>query len=486
MERLKELPTASLWDIFEHLAHIPHASGNEKEIAHWILDFAQKHDIEGTLDQVGNVILHQKATKGLEHLPIICMQGHIDMVAVKGETSKHDFSKDPLELKIVEINEIPFVTANDTTLGADDCIGVAAALAIMSDPDLEHGELEALFTIGEETSMVGMSALEPNKLGCKYLLNLDSENDQEVTIGCAGGEDAHFEIPLSYVDQTEFSSIRLSLIGLIGGHSGIEIYKHQANAIQTLALVLKEISKQYPIYLQSFTGGTFRNAIPNEATVVFATSKENIKPIEELCSKLEADLKKQYEKTDPNLILMIETDLKESFKTISLEDTKKVIEIISSMPNGVITMSKKYKDIVETSSNLGIIKTLDGKITTESLMRSFIDTTPVCNILSNIAKQHGVKVTFSNKYQGWTPKQDSKLVKIFEKIYEDFNFKKPKVTIIHAGLECGIFISKYPNVDVISFGPTIIGAHTIKEKVSIYSVEKFYGLLLELINEIKE
>ena len=198
MDRLNDLPTAKLWEIFQELAKIPHASGNESHIAGWILKFAKKNHIEGQLDKAGNVILRKKASKGFEHAPAVCMQGHMDMVAVRGENSRHDFSKDPLKLKIVEIKDIPYVTADNTTLGADDCIGVAAALAIMTDPDLEHGPLEALFTVGEETSMVGMNAFEANQLKCRYMLNLDSENDEEVTVGCAGGEDARFEFPLNY------------------------------------------------------------------------------------------------------------------------------------------------------------------------------------------------------------------------------------------------------------------------------------------------
>ena len=484
MDRLNDLPTAKLWEIFQELAKIPHASGNESHIAGWILKFAKKNHIEGQLDKAGNVILRKKASKGFEHAPAVCMQGHMDMVAVRGENSRHDFSKDPLKLKIVEIKDIPYVTADNTTLGADDCIGVAAALTIMTDPDLEHGPLEALFTVGEETSMVGMNAFEANQLKCRYMLNLDSENDEEVTVGCAGGEDARFEFPLNYQSYDRYSAVTLSLAGLTGGHSGIEIHKKRANAIQTLALILREIGNHYNISLQKISGGTFRNAIPNEVSAVIGCAGSDCGDLIKLCKELENGVKEQYAKTDPNLILLAEAESVSSFRGISHDDTMNIIETLCEMPDGIIRMSDEFSDTVETSCNLGLIRTLEDKITTESLMRSFIDTRPVCNILDSIAEKHHVSVAFSNKYPGWTPDKNSSLLKTYCRIYEDFNFKKPAVCVIHAGVECGLMLNKYPDIDVISFGPTITGAHTVDEKVSVYSVEKFYGLLIELIGEL--
>lgn len=484
MERLKEIPTANLWKIFTELSKIPHASGNENAIANWILQFAQKNNITGFIDDTGNVILRKKATKGCENKPSVCLQAHLDMVAVKGKNSYHDFLKDPLKLRIIEIKDEPFVTATDTTLGADDCIGVAAALATMTEKDIDHGPIEALFTIGEETAMVGANGLKEGILKAKYLLNLDSENDSEVIIGCAGGCDAQFTFDLKY-EQKNLSCFSLVLTGLTGGHSGIEIHQKRANAIIVSSLILKHLNSKFnSLQLKSINGGSFRNAIPNQIECQFGISNSEVDLLKEEIQKIEQETKDQYSKTDPNLQIILADNISDN-NYITKEVTEKIIKVISSMPDGVLTESSDFKDVVESSINIGIIRTNENELVTKSLMRSLIDTAPIANVLTKIAEVNNIKLEIGNKYPGWTPAKTSFLLNKYKTIYQDFNFVEPKVSVIHAGVECGIILSKYKNLDIISFGPTIIGAHTIDEKVSVYSVEKFWGLLLEMLQNIE-
>lgn len=485
MERLNDLPTAGLWNIFQELSKIPHASGNEKAIAGWICSFAEKNGIEAFTDQAGNVILRKKASEGCENSPSVCMQGHMDMVAVKTPESSHDFAKDPLSLKIEEINDIPYVTADGTTLGADDCIGVAAALAVMTDPELRHGPLEALFTVGEEVSMVGMNELAPGLLRSSLMLNLDSENDEEVTVGCAGGEDARFRFPLTQAASRMVRRIEVTLSGLTGGHSGIEIHKNRANAICVLSRILKTAADKYSVSLQEFTGGTFRNAIPVSASAVIYCEPDRCDEIRTLLNDAFTSFSEKYAQTDPGMNLTVELSEQEEELAATDSDTSaSILNTICEMPDGVITMSDEFEDRVETSCNLGLIRTENSVINTESLMRSLISTGPVAQTLADIADRHGFKVEFSNKYPCWTPSRNSILLKQYERIYEEFNFKKPDVCVLHAGVECGLLLGKYPDMDVISFGPTIIGAHTVEEKVSVYSVEKFYGMLTQMLEEL--
>lgn len=483
MKRLNDLPTARVWQIFQDIVKIPRASGNEKGIAGWIISFAKKHHIDAKIDETGNVILKQKATKGYEDRPSLSFQGHMDMVAVKTNDSKHDFTKDPIRPQVIEIKGEPFICAKDTTLGADDGIGIAIALAIMTDPEIEHGPLEALFTIGEEVSMVGINGFKEGILNSNYMINIDSETDDEVTIGCAGGTDAEFSFNLNYENEISPNGLKIELTGFTGGHSGIEIHKKRANGIQTLAILLRQLFADSNIKLNSIDGGMFRNAIPTFASAVVGGDAQELLKIKELAKNLVENIKDQYKDTDEGIKLTL-TDLT-GVKTISQTDSLTIINTLCEMPDGVLSMSSDFEDVVQSSINLGKITTSENEITTSSLMRSLVDTKPLERILQAVADKYKVNVKFFNSYPGWEPSGHSALLNCYSKVYEDFNFKKPKVVVIHAGVECGILRGKYPNMDIISIGPNIIGAHTTSEKVSVPSVEKIYGLILETMEELK-
>ncbi len=481
MKRLNDLPTALVWKIFQEISKIPRASGNERNVAEWIANYAQKKGIEAQIDETGNVILKKEATKGLENRPTLAFQGHMDMVAVKTSDSQHDFEKDPIIPYIMEIKGEQFVKAKDTTLGADDGIAVAMALAIMTDPEIEHGPLEALFTVGEEVSMVGINGVKAGVLDSKYMINIDSETDDEVTIGCAGGCDAEFHFNLEY-ENNEQDGIEIELTGFTGGHSGIEINKKRANGIQTLAILIREILSNAQVKLSSFNGGMFRNAIPHYASAILGGSKEELKKAHDAAEKLIKNIKEQYQATDPNIKLTIKPV--SNVKTINSQSTSEIIATICEMPDGVLTMSSEFPEVVESSLNIGVISTKENEIITSSLLRSLVNTTPIENLLQAVADRHNYKVKFFNRYPGWEPSGNSKLLDCYSRIYEDFNFKKPKISVIHAGVECGILRGKYPSLDIISIGPNVIGAHTTEERVSVPSVEKIYGLILSVMDEL--
>lgn len=333
--------------------------------------------------------------------------------------------------------------------------------------------------------MVGMNELEPGLLRSSLMLNLDSENDEEVTVGCAGGEDARFSFPLTQAASRRVRRIEVTLSGLTGGHSGIEIHKNRANAICVLSRILKTAADKYSVSLQEFTGGTFRNAIPVSASAVIYCEPDRCDEIRTLLNDAFTSFSEKYAQTDPGMNLTVELSEQEEELAATDSDTSaSILNTICEMPDGVITMSDEFEDRVETSCNLGLIRTENSVINTESLMRSLISTGPVAQTLADIADRHGFKVEFSNKYPCWTPSRNSILLKQYERIYEEFNFKKPDVCVLHAGVECGLLLGKYPDMDVISFGPTIIGAHTVEEKVSVYSVEKFYGMLTQMLEEL--
>ena len=484
MKRLNDLPTAHVWKIFQEISRIPRASGNEENIGKWLHSFAQKQGLKSRIDDTGNVIVRADATPGMEKRPALAFQGHMDMVAAKEPESSHDFSRDPIIPRVIEIKDEAFVTATDTTLGADDGIGIAIALAIMTDPDLEHGPLEALFTVGEEVSMIGINGFAPGILESKYMINIDSETDDEVTVGCAGGTDAEFRFPLVYEPESCPCGLKIMLSGFTGGHSGMEIHKKRANAIQTLAMLLKELLSSCEVKLSSINGGSFRNAIPVGAGAVLGGTAEEIARARTVTSDLIQQIADQYKSTDPGIKLA--TEIISETPAVSKDDSKDIIATLCEMPDGVLTMSSRFSGVVETSLNLGVITTCDKEIVTSSLLRSLNDTAAMENILQEVANRHKTQVRFFNRYPGWDPSPDSKLLNAYAKVYTDFNFKKPKVAVIHAGVECGILRGKYPDLDIISIGPNISGAHTTTERVSVPSVEKIYGMILTVMEELTE
>lgn len=487
MNRLKELPSAAAWDIFSMMSRIPRASGNEQAVGDALLDYAKKHGLDGIKDESGNLIIKAKASKGHENAPSLAFQGHIDMVAVGPDD--HDFAKDPIKLRIDDIKDIPCVTACGTTLGADNGVGVSIALAIMTDKELKHGPLEAIFTVAEETSMGGMNALKPGLIDSKFMINLDSENDEELIVGCAGGADVKLSKSFDRVAVPEgYKAYRVTVGNLKGGHSGIEIHKNRGNAVRLAAGLMEKIGCGEDVYLLSAEGGTFRNAIPVSCAFTIAVAEAKEQEFLKAIDDADKDAKEQLTETDPAVYIScdkLESDVLES-GAIPHDAAKDLVAVINKIPNGVLSKSDLYPDVVENSSNIGVLQTEDSCVYALCLARSLKETDPITSVISSIAQNHGMTAEISNQYPGWDPAPSSMLRDMYEQTYEDFNFKKPLVQAIHAGLECGIFKSKYPDVDVISFGPTITGAHTAEEHVAIHSVEKCYGLVLELVSQFAD
>jgi dipeptidase D len=484
MERLHDLPSASVWELFQEISSIPRASGNEAAVSKWIAEYAAKRGAQCIADQTGNLIITARATPGYENAPSLCFQAHMDMVAVQDPGHNHDFTSDPIALSLKEIDGELFVCANHTTLGADDGIGVAMALAFVTDHDNRHGPLEALLTVGEEVSMVGIKEVRDGLLRSKMMINIDSEKDDEVIIGAAGGADAEFTLKPTAERKMTQASLKIELSGFTGGHSGIEIHFGRANAIKSAAGLAQNLVEKFNLSLVSIDGGRFRNAIPISASVVLAGTESEISRAEGEVEIIIDEMKKKYSETDPDITVI--TTRGAGQDALSLKDSKNIISAICSIPDGVISMNDRFEDTVETSSNLGIISTGADQITAVSLLRSLSSTEELKKMMKKVAALHSSEVAFSNDYACWTPSPYSPLLKMYEKIYEDSNFRKPRVTALHAGVECGILKEKYPEMDIISIGPTILGAHTTRERLSVSSVEKIYGLLLELLEEVSE
>ena len=484
MDRLKELPSALVWDIFQELSSIPRASGNEAAVASWIASYASSHGCASRIDETGNVLVIAKSSEGCQNVPPLAFQAHMDMVAVRDETCRHDFSSDPLDLSIQEIDGEPFVTADGTTLGADDGIGIALALAIMTDDEIRHGPLEALFTVGEETSMAGISGFPGGMLGSKMMINIDSEADDTVTAGAAGGSDAEFSCVLECAGELKPSALKIEISGLTGGHSGIEIHCGRANAIVTLARAARRLMEKIPLELTSFDGGTFRNAIPTSAAMVLAGRDEDIRSAAAALSSIAGELASEFRETDPGIDHRWE-QVKPS-PSADHEQSRRIVGAFASLPDGVFSMNDEFPDTVQSSSNLGLVRTESGRIVATALMRSLVTTDPIKEIMKTHAGEYGLDLNFSGDYPCWKPSSYSPLLKIYEKVYAENCFAKPRVAVLHAGVECGILKGKYPDMDIISIGPNIIGAHTTGERVSVPSVEKIYGLLLEVLEELMD
>ncbi len=483
MDRLQSLPSARIWEIFLELSRIPRASGNEKEAAKWVAGYASARGLISRIDGTGNVLITATATPGWEQVPALAFQAHLDMVPVCDPGCSHDFTRDPLELEIREYAGEPFVTAVHTTLGADDGIGVATALAIITDPDLQHGPLEAVFTVAEETSMQGAAKFREGMLASEMMVNIDSENDQEVIIGAAGGCDLHASMPMRRTAVSGEEGLLLRFSGFTGGHSGIDIHHGRANAIITAARVVRELTAEIPLRLASFEGGTLRNAIPVNAQVLLCGTPEDTALAARKAAAIAASLKTEHRDTDPRISL--EAVSHDPAPAMSPEDTRRYVKAICDLPDGVVTMSEEFPEVVESSSNLGLVTSRNGILMITALLRSLTSTGDLKKMMAEALEQAGARIEEANEYPAWTPSAHSPLLKLYEGIYQENCFSKPQINVLHAGVECGILKAAYPAMDIISLGPTIIGAHTTGERVSVPSVEKIYGLLLELVEGMK-
>ena len=476
---LENLEPKALWAIFEDICSIPHPSKKEAKIIEFAKNFGEKLGLETIVDHIGNVIIRKPATPGMEDRQGIILQGHLDMVPQKNNDTVHDFEKDPIQPVI----DGEWVKAKGTTLGADNGIGAAAAMAVLQDKDLVHGPLEVLLTIDEETGMTGANELKPGLLKGNILINLDSEDEGELYIGCAGGIDtfATFKYKEKPVPEGH-EAYKVEVKGLKGGHSGLDINLGRGNANKILNRLMWKAFRKVEMELASIDGGSLRNAIPREATAIVTVPEKDAAKFEQMVSELEATVKKELGDVDPGLSMKASNTEMPAF-IINRKTTKNLLNAVYATPNGAIRMVSDMPEIVETSTNLAIIKSKDGKIEVASLQRSSVDSAKedLANMMKAVFKMAGAKVRQAGSYPGWKPNLKSPILQAMKDVYQNKWGKIPEQKVIHAGLECGIISGHYPGLDMISFGPTIRHPHSPDEKVNIKTVGLFYEYLVETL-----
>ncbi len=476
---IKELQPESLWKNFYALTQVPRPSGHLDKVRQFLLSFAESIGIEAFVDAAGNVVMRKAATPGYENRKGIILQAHMDMVPQKELTSPHNFTTDAIEA----IVDGDWVSANGTTLGADDGMGVAAIMAVMAATDLRHGPIEGLFTVDEETNMIGANNIPAGELYGDILLNLDTEEEGEMVIGSAGGIDV--TAALQYKDEevnADDVAVKITLKGLQGGHSGLQIGLERANANKLLARVVLDIIRNDEARLASWHCGDMRNAIPFEGSVVVTLPKENV---DDMLSSLH-----DWETTFNDEYAGIESDIRVVAETVALPATlvpeeiqDNLVNAINACHDGVLRYIPSLPDIVETSSNLAIINIENGSAEVKILARSASEGQKeyLASILESCFAMAGMKVSTSGDYPGWDPNPQSEMIHIMEQVYEEAFGNKPKVTVVHAGLECSIILSKYQHLDIVSFGPTLVSPHTAKEKCKISTTPKFWTLLTKTL-----
>lgn len=476
---IKNLTPQNVWSIFDAMTQVPRPSKKEEKIRQWLVNWAKDHNVECHVDKTGNVLMRVPATPGYEGHPTVVMQGHMDMVCEKNSDVKHDFDNDPLQTYI----DGDWVKAKGTTLGADNGIGVALAMAVMTDPEAKHGPLEALITYDEETGMTGANNVEEGFMTGNILVNLDSEEEGQIFIGCAGGKDTCAEFHYNPIPAPDRYYAKIKVSGLIGGHSGGDIHLGHANANKVLNRFLLS---QKDIVIASFTGGNLRNAIPREAEAVIGLPMSRK-------DQLVAELN-QYIAVIEGEVGDIEKGFKMTIETVDkpaniIEPTiaANLLAALQACPHGVQGMSRSMENLVETSTNLASVKMpQSGIIRIETSQRSSVESEKedIAKTVRTVFELAGAEVTQGHGYPGWKPNVNSPILKTFAQTYRDMYNKEPEVMAIHAGLETGLFLTKYPNMDMISIGPTMVGIHSPEERLSISSVASFYQYLKEGLSRI--
>ncbi len=483
-QSIPDLEPKPLFRYFYELNQIPRCSKNEKQAGEYLLRLAERKKLEADQDQVGNTVIRVPGSPGRENKPIVVLQSHTDMVCEKNKETEHDFSRDPIRMRI----EGDWITADGTTLGADNGIGVAAALAVI-DERSEHGPLELLFTIDEETGLTGAYSLDPDLLKGKILINMDSEEEGELYIGCAGGKDTMGEFQILYTSPPEgWVPFRIEVKGLRGGHSGIDIHLGRGNAIKLLAETLKRLNAENPCYLAAIEGGSKRNAIAREAEAVIYVHQSRLDIVREYVSVAAHRYKSDYASTDPG-VLVASSGVDETFDQVfTREATARLFGLLYSLPHGVIAMSADVPGLVETSTNLATVRIQNSSVIIGTSQRSAIDAErdKIAATVSGLMSTAGAAVRHTDGYPGWKPNLESRTLAMAKKIFTEFYEKEPELKAIHAGLECGIIGKKYPDMDMISFGPTITGAHSPTERVYIPAVRNFYRCVLLILKKLSD
>lgn len=482
---IKDLQPTIVWSAFDAITKVPRPSKHEEQIRAYLLDYAKQHNIEAKTDKVGNVVMKKPATPGREKAPTVILQAHMDMVAEKNSDIEHDFLKDPIQTYI----DGDWVKAKGTTLGADNGIGMAAALAAMADEEIQHGPLEALFTVNEEIGLEGAEKLGKDMISGKILINLDSEDDGEIFIGCAGGIDttALFTYKRSF-SPDNFIYYKVSVSGLLGGHSGGDIHLGRANANKVIARFIWECSNKWDIAVSSFKGGNLRNAIPREAESVFGIHEEHKNAVKKFLEKYAEEIMVEYKGVEPSMKLEI-VEVEKPEYCIDSATSLKLIRALYSSPHGVVSMSKDIEGLVETSTNLAAVRMKDDStIEVTTSQRSSLESRK--NDIAGQVEAHfqlaGAEVSHSDGYPGWAPNVESEIMKISADAYEELFGVKPKIKAIHAGLECGLFLNKNPHLDMVSIGPTMRGVHSPDEQLLIPTVDKFWKHLCLVLKKVSE
>ncbi len=482
MSLIKDLAPKEVWKHFYTLTQIPRPSKNEAEIIAYMKKFGEDLGLETIVDEVGNVIIKKPATPGMENQKGVVLQGHLDMVPQKNSDKDFDFKTDPIETLI----DGGWVTADGTTLGADNGIGVAAAMAVLESKTLKHGLVEALFTIDEETGMTGAFGLKPGLLEGDILINMDSEDEGEIYVGCAGGIDV--SASKSYVEEAAPAghvAYNVHVQGLKGGHSGMDIPLGRANANKVLFRFMMHAEADLKVRLSEASGGDLRNAIPRESSAIVMVPEESATQFEALVSQYQEIYQTEFAETEPDLAFTCEKTEAPSY-VVPISDQSQFIRAIFACPNGVQRMSQSMKGLVETSNNLAIAKVKEGEFLALNLTRSSVDSAKEATAwkIAAVFQLMDANVELSGDYPGWKPNMDSPILKICQDVYNKNFGKIPEIKAIHAGLECGLLGGVYPNFDMISFGPTIRFPHSPDEKVEIETVSKFWDFLVAILENI--
>lgn len=484
MSDIRKLEPKQVWEFFYEITQIPRPSKKEKRIIEYMKDFGEKHNLETIVDTVGNVIIKKPATKGMENRKGVILQTHLDMVPQKNSDKKHDFEKDPIEAVV----DGEWVKANGTTLGSDNGIGVAATMAVLASKDLSHGPVEGLFTIDEETGMTGVHGLKGGLMNGEILLNLDSEDEHELCVGCAGGIDV--SATKNYPEENApqgMKAYRIFLKGLKGGHSGVDIALGRANSNKLMFRFLMQAETDFGLRIAEAGGGDLRNAIPRESTSVVLVPESRAGDFETFVKSYDKIYKAEFSDTEPDLLFSFDK-AEIPGKVMNKEDQFKVIRAVYVCPNGVVRMSQSIKGLVETSNNLAIVKIGNGRFEAQCLTRSSVDTAKEATAWMIAAAFHLMQadVKLSGGYPGWKPDMNSPILGVMKNLFLKLNGNEPGVKAIHAGLECGLIQGVYPGLDMISFGPTIKYPHSPDEKVHVASVERFWNFLVETLKNVPE
>ena len=483
MSDLTKLYPKTLWEIFDNICAIPHPSKHEEKLVAWMMNWAKENNIECHKDATGNLVFRKPATKGMENRVPVILQAHVDMVPQANASTKHDFTKDPIRPRVCEDG---WVRATGTTLGADNGIGGSAALAVLASKNVAHGPLEVLLTVDEETGMTGAFGLKKGALKGEILINLDSETEGELYVGCAGGLDGI--ISMNYRNTATpkgMKGYQVTITGLNGGHSGMDIILGRANANKLMTRLLNAAEANCGIRIASFVGGNLRNAIPREAVAIVAVPEDNVKAFTKVVNSFAKTAKAEFSSVEPNMTIKAKA-IDAPAKVMPETTQNKLLDMVFALPNGVLRMSDSMPGLVETSNNLAIVHAENGKIEIVSLMRSSVDSAKeaVGQKMTAIARLAGADIVLEAGYPGWKPNMESPILQTAKKVYKDKFKKEPAFMAIHAGLECALFSVNYPNWDMISFGPTIMHPHSPDERVNIESVGKFWDFIVALLKNI--